>query len=284
MYPLKPRILIAGLGSLLFLTACNAQDASSAAKAGVPAGAVAVVNGTPITQARFDFLLKQATAQGQPDTAELRKSIRENLIVQEMAAQEAAKKGLDKDPEVANQLDMARQNVLVRAYLQDYIKAHPIGDDVLKAEYDKIKAQMGDKEYKARHILVDNEAEAKAIIAQLKKGAKFEKLASEKSKDPGSKANGGDLGWNSPATFVKPFADAMVKLQKGQYTTEPVQTPFGWHVIKVEDSRPLKAPPFEQVKNNLAQRMQQQQVEKAVADLKAKAKVEEASAAPAEKK
>lgn len=284
MHPLKPGFLIVGLGGLLFLTACNAQDASSSAKAGVPAGAVAVVNGTPITQARFDFLLKQATAQGQPDTAELRKSIRENLIVQEMAAQEATKKGLDKNPEVANQLDMARQNVLVRAYLQDYIKSHPVSDDALKAEYDKIKAQMGDKEYKARHILVDNEAEAKAIIAQLKKGAKFEKLASEKSKDPGSKANGGELGWNPPGTFVKPFADAMVKLQKGQYTTEPVQTPFGWHVIKLEDSRALQAPPFEQVKNNLAQRMQQQQIEKAVAELKAKAKVEEPAAEPTEKK
>lgn len=284
MHSLKPGFLIAGLSGLLFLTACNAQDTGTAAKPAAPAGAVAIVNGTPISQARFDFLLKQALAQGQPDTAELRKSIRENLIVQEMAAQEAAKQGLDKNAEVANQLEMARQNVLVRAYLQEYIKTHPISDNDLKAEYDKIKAQMGDKEYKAQHILVDNEAEAKAIIAQLKKGAKFEKLAGEKSKDPGSKSRGGDLGWNSPATFVKPFADAMVKLQKGQYTTEPVQTPFGWHVIKLEDSRALQAPPFEQVKNNLAQRMQQQQVEKAVAELKAKAKIEEPAAAPAEKK
>jgi peptidyl-prolyl cis-trans isomerase C len=276
MHPLKPGLLIAGLSGLMFLTACNAQDATT--KPGAPAGAVAIVNGTPISQARFDFLLKQAVAQGQTDNAELRKNIRENLIVQEMAAQEAVKKGLDKNPEVANQLDMARESVLVRAYLQDYIKTHPVSDSDLKAEYDKIKAKMGDTEYKASHILVPTEAEAKAIIAQLKKGAKFEKLASEKSKDPGSKAKGGDLGWNSPATFVKPFADAMVKLHKGQYTTEPVQSPFGWHVIKLEDTRALQAPPFEQVKANLAQRAQQQQVEKAIEELKAKAKVEEPAA------
>lgn len=134
---------------------------------------------------------------------------------------------------------------------------NPITDDALKAEYDKIKAQMGDKEYKARHILVEKESEAKDIIAKLKKGEKFEKLA-EKSKDPGSKYKGGDLGWNAPASYVKPFSDALTMLQKGKFTTEPAQTQFGYHVIQLDDVRDLRAPSFDEVKNSLRQRLQQQ--------------------------
>jgi len=262
MHYFRSKILIAGFSSLMLLTACHAQDGSTAA------------NGAPASQSQFDFLLKQSIAQGQADTPELRKNIRENLTIQELAVKEAEKKGLDKTPDVATQIDLARQNILVRAYLQDYVKNNPISDDALKAEYNKIKAQLGDKEYHARHILVDKESEAKDIIAQLKKSpAKFEKLAAQHSKD-GSKSKGGDLGWVSPANLVKPFADAMVKLQKGQITTEPVQTQFGWHVIKLEDTRPLQSPPFEKVKDNLSRQMQQQQVDKAIGELKAKAKIQ----------
>lgn len=236
-------------------------------------GKFATVNGVAIPQSRFDFLVKQSTAQGQPDSPELHKSLRENLIVQEIISQEAVKKGLDKNSDIALQMDFAKQNVLVRAYIQDYLKSHPASDDMLKGEYDKIKVQMGDKEYKARHILVEKQEEAKDIVAKLKKGEKFDKLA-EKSKDPGSKGNGGDLGWNAPGGFVKPFSDALTKLQKGKFTTEPVQTQFGWHVIQLDDVRDMKAPDFEQVKMNLQQRLQQQQIEKMIGDLKAKAKVE----------
>lgn len=285
MYSKKLRYTLLGLGSMFAISACNAQEPAKAVPAAndakapsaqtVPAdnGKPPVVNGITIPQARIDFLLKQSTAQGQPSTPELHKSIRDNLIAQEVMSQAAEKKGLGKDSEIVTQIELSKQNILARAYIQDYLKANPLSDDALKGDFDKLKVQMGDKEYKARHILVEKQEEAKEIIAKLKKGEKFEKLA-EKSKDPGSKANGGDLGWNPPATFVKPFSDAMAKLQKGKYTTEPVQTQFGWHVIMLEDTRDMKVPSFDEVKNNLRQRAQQQQVEKLINDLKAKAKVE----------
>ncbi|MDO9011827.1 MAG: peptidylprolyl isomerase [Gallionella sp.] len=269
---------------MLTLASCNAQDGNkpTAAPAGSTA-AIATVNGAPISQARFNFLLQQSQQQGQPDSPETRKNLREKLIIEEIVAQEAIKKGMDKLADVNTQIDLARQTILIRAYLQDFIKNNALGDDVLKAEYDKIKSQMGDKEYHARHILVEKETEAKDIIAKLKKGEKFEKLA-EKSKDPGSKATGGDLGWAAPANFVPEFSAAMTKLQKGQYTTEPVKSQFGWHIIKLEDSRTMQAPPFDEVKQNLRQRAQQQQIDKMISDLRAKAKVEETAETAADKK
>lgn len=284
MFSYKSKILAVSIGSMLTLASCNAQDGGkSAAAPAASTAAVATVNGTPISQARFNFLLQQSQQQGQPDSPEVRKNLREKMIIEEIVAQEALKKGMDKLADVTTQTDLARQTILIRAYLQDYIKNTPIGDDVLKAEYDKIKSQMGDKEYHARHILVEKEAEAKDIIAKLKKGEKFEKLA-EKSKDPGSKAKGGDLGWAAPANFVPEFSAAMTKLQKGQYTTEAVKSQFGWHIIKLEDSRVMQAPPFDEVKQNLRQRAQQQQIDKMISDLRAKAKVEEKAEAAADKK
>lgn len=285
MFSYKSKILAVSIGSMLTLASCNAQDGdkSAAAPAVSATAAIATVNGSPISQARFNFLLQQSQQQGQPDSPEVRKNIREKMIIEEIVAQEAIKKGMDKLADVNTQVDLARQTILIRAYLQDYIKNNPIGDDVLKAEYDKIKSQMGDKEYHARHILVEKEAEAKDIIAKLKKGEKFEKLA-EKSKDPGSKTKGGDLGWAAPANFVPEFSAAMTKLQKGQYTTEAVKSQFGWHIIKLEDSRAMQAPPFDEVKQNLRQRAQQQQIDKMISDLRAKAKVEEKTEAVADKK
>lgn len=279
MFSYKSRILAVSIGSMLTLASCNAQDGdkSAAAPAVSATAAIATVNGAPISQARFNFLLQQSQQQGQPDSPEVRKSLREKLIVEEVVAQEAAKKGMDKLADVNTQIDLARQTILIRAYLQDFIKNNPLGDDVLKAEYDKIKSQMGDKEYHVRHILVEKEAEAKDIIAKLKKGEKFEKLA-EKSKDPGSKAKGGDLGWAAPANFVPEFSAAMTKLQKGQYTTEPVKSQFGWHIIKLDDARTMQAPPFDEVKQNLRQRLQQQQIDTMISDLRAKAKIEETAA------
>ncbi len=165
----------------------------------------------------FDFLLKERLAQGQPDTPELRNAIREELNTRELLVREAKKKGLDKNADVKNQTDLAAQTVLVRAYVADWVKANPIPEAALRKEYDAIKSQMGDKEYKVRHILVEKEDEAKEIIVELQKGGKFEKLA-ERSKDTGSKANGGDLDWNAPGNFVKPFSEAMVKLPKGKFT------------------------------------------------------------------
>jgi peptidyl-prolyl cis-trans isomerase C len=221
---------------------------------------VATVNGTAIPQARADVLIAEQKAQGAPDSDQLRNAVKEELIRREVLAQEARKKG-SKSRRVQAQIELARQAVLIRAYLQDFVKAHPVSDADVKAEYDKIKSQLGDKEYKARHILVEKEEDAKAIIAKLDKGEKFEELAKQ-SKDPGSKDKGGDLGWANPAGFVKPFAEALTKLEKGKYTTTPVKTDFGYHVIKLEDSRALKAPAFDEVKGQLKQRLEQQRVER----------------------
>ena len=232
------------------------------------------VNGVTIPQSRVDEIVAERVAQGQPDSPQLRQSVKDSLVTQEVVAQEAIKQGVDKRPEVATRLELARQNVLIRSYLEDHFKKNPVSDDAVKKEYDKLKQQMGDKEFKARHILVENEADAKKIIADVKGGASFEKLAQEKSKDPGSGANGGDLGWSVPANYVKPFADALTKLKKGEMTQQPVQTQFGWHVIKLEDTRPLQVPSMDEVKDNIRQQLQQQELQKLIAQLRTKAKIE----------
>lgn len=233
----------------------------------------ALVNGVSIPQARIDLRVKAAAAQGQADSPELRKAIRDDMINLEVMAQEAVKTGLDKNADVVQQVELAKQSVLVGAFVQDYVKNHPISEDQLKQEYDKLKAKLGNKEYNTRHILVETEAEAKGIIAQLGKKAKFEKLAA-KSKDTGSAAQGGSLGWAVPSNFVPEFANALLNLKKGEYTKEPVQSQFGWHVIKLDDTRELKVPSFEEVKPQLQQRLQQQSIKKAIDELRAKAKIE----------
>ncbi len=234
----------------------------------------AMVNGVSIPQARIDLRVKAAAAQGQADSPELRKAIREDMINVELMAQEAARLGLDKNPDVVQQVELARQQVLVIAFMQEHAKNHPVGEDQLKQEYDQQKAMLGDKEYNARHILVETEAEAKDIIAQLgKKGGKFEKLAA-KSRDAGTAQRGGELGWSVPRNYVPEFANALLNLKKGEYTKEPVQTQFGWHVIKLEDMRDLKVPSFEETRPKLQQRLQQQAIRKAIEELRAKAKVE----------
>jgi peptidyl-prolyl cis-trans isomerase C len=230
------------------------------------------VNGKPIPKSRVDYIAKQRVSQGQPDNDQARKMILDNLITQEVVAQEADRKGFSKSADVRAQLDLMRQQVLVQALIQDYVKTHPIKDEDMLAEYNKLKAARSDKEYKARHILVDKDSEATDIIAQLKKGAKFEDLAKQ-SKDPGSKDKGGDLDWNPPTTFVKPFADALTKLDKGKFTETPVQTQFGWHVIQLDDVRAQPFPAYDTVKPQLQTRLQEQEVHKYVNDLRAKAKI-----------
>jgi peptidyl-prolyl cis-trans isomerase C len=245
-----------------------------AAAAYAQGGGVAKVHGVTIPQSRADILVREMTGQGRPDTPEMRDAIKQELINREIVAQEAVKKGLDKRAEVVTQIDLQRQGVLINAYLQDYIKAHPVSDDDVKKEYERVKASAGGREYKVRHILVETEDEAKQIIAQLKKGASFEKLASEKSKDQGSKDRGGDLDWATPARYVPAFGQAITKLKKGQLTDAPVQTQFGWHVIRVDDERPSKFPPFEEVKPQIEQQLRQQTVNRAFTELRAKAKIE----------
>ena len=204
----------------------------------------AVVNNKPIPKQRVDDFVAALTAQGRPDTPELRAAVREELIARELFVQEAEKKGLSRNADVQRQLDNMRQDILIRALIRDHLKDNPIKDEEIKAEYDKVRQQAGDKEYRARHILVEKEDEARQIIAQLKKGAKFEELA-KKSKDTGSAQSGGDLDWNTPQTFVKEFSEAMVKLEKGKTTEAPVKSQFGYHVIRLEDVREAKAPPLD---------------------------------------
>jgi peptidyl-prolyl cis-trans isomerase C len=259
-------LMALGVFSLIAATAVQAQSTATST--------TAKVNGVSIPQSRLEFVMKARATQGQPDTPEARKTLRDDLISEEVIAQDALKKGLDKDPDFAAQLDMARQSALVRAYQVDYVKNHPVSDEELQKEYETLKAQMGDKEYKAHHILVGSEAEAKDIIAKIKKGAKLEKIAQEKSLDTGSKSKGGELDWSPAANYVQPFAEALTKLNKGQLTEQPVKTPFGWHVIRLDDVRPLKIPPLEEIKANLAQRVLQRQFAAHVMDLRSKSKIE----------
>jgi peptidyl-prolyl cis-trans isomerase C len=250
----------------------KAEKAAPAAKAGQ--GRV-VVNGVTIPQARFEAMNRELNAQGQPESPERQQAIREELVNREILAQAASKRGLDKSADFNAQMDMARQAVLVRALFENEIKANPITDDMLRKQYDEFKSAMGSNEYKVRHILVEKEDEAKAVIAELNKGGDFAKLAKDKSKDPGSKDNGGDLDWGPAGRYVKPFADAVTALPKGQTTTTPVKTDFGYHVIRVEDVRPMKVPAFDEVKEQFRQRAQQQQIQKLVMELRQKAKIEE---------
>ena len=237
---------------------------------------VAVVNGKAVPKARMDALADQMSRAGRPVTPDQEGQLREEVIMREIFMQEAQKRGLDATPDFQTQMEFARQSLLVRELLVDYQKTHPVTDAEIQAEYDKVKAANASsgKEYKAQHILVEKEAEAKAIIASLKKGAKFEDIAKKQSKDPGSGANGGDLGWANPAGYVKEFGDALVALKKGQTTDAPVKTQFGYHIIRLNDERQQEFPPLEQVKPQIAQQLQQQKMSEFQQELRAKAKVE----------
>lgn len=254
------------LAALLIIGTLMSATASAAGSTFV------TVNGVAISQSLADAFIAEQTAKGAQDTPELKNAVREELIRRELLVQEAKKAGLDKKPEVAAQADAARAAIYIRAYIQDYLKKNPISDAQLRASYEKMKSQLGSTEYKARHILVKTEEEAKAIIDNLGKGAKFDELAKQ-SIDPGSKDKGGDLGWASAGNFVKPFSDALTALAKGKYTETPVKSEFGYHVIELEDTRPLNVPAFEELKPRLLQQAQGEQINKMVEELRGKAKV-----------
>lgn len=281
---IKSRILLAGAASLLALTACNSGDsaktdlAKATSAAPVTGAVAATVNGAPISESHVKFIGEQ---RGDLDAPEARKKVIENLAVQLLAANEAIKKGLDKTQDVADRIELNRQSILATAFVQDYLKANPVTDEALQAEYDKIKGQSQGIEYKVRHIMVDNEVEAKDIIATLKKNPKmFETLAKQKSKDPGSKEKGGDIGWYEPHGRDPEFDQAVAKLAKGKFTETPVKSQFGYHVILLEDSRPKQAPPLEQLKPQLRHQAEQEKLQKLLDEMKAKAKIE-ITAAPA---
>lgn len=235
---------------------------------------VAIVNGKAVPSSRVTALEQQIAASGRPIDDATRAQIKEEVILREVFMQEAQKRGIAATPEYKEQMELARQTIMIRALFADYQKKNPVTDADLKGEYDKFAAANGGKEYRARHILVEKEDEAKAIIAAIKGGAKFEDQAKAKSKDPGSGANGGDLDWANAASYVTEFSEAMIKLDKGQMTQEPVKSQFGYHIIRVDDVRQAKLPTFEELKPQIAQQMQQQKLGDFQRTLREKAKIQ----------
>ena len=231
------------------------------------------VNGKPIKKNLYEFVVKDLTSRGQKMDDNLNNMIVNRMIAMELINQEAEKTGLNKDTNYLLKEELARKEMLYNTFLQNYVQKNPISEADIKNAYEQYKKDLGAQEFNAKHILVASEQEAKDIIAELNKGGNFAKIAKDKSKDPGSKDKGGELGWFPANTMVKPFAEALTVLKKGSVSAAPVQTQFGWHVIKLEDTRPLQAPEFDKVKDDLAKTLQQKQLDKLVLDLKAKAKI-----------
>lgn len=249
------------LAALVLATSAHAQN-------------IAIVNGKAVPKARVDTLLQQAARAGQQVGPELQQQARDQVVLREIFTQEAEKKGIAASPDYKSQMELARQSILIRELFEDFKKKNPVGDAEAKAEYDKFKAQAAGTEYRARHILVEKEEEAKALIAQLKGGAKFEELAKKNSKDTGSGENGGDLDFAKPESYVQEFSAAMVKLKKGELTETPVKSQFGWHVIRLEDTREAQFPGFEEVKGQIKQRLEQVKLQTYQEELRAKAKTD----------
>jgi peptidyl-prolyl cis-trans isomerase C len=235
---------------------------------------LAVVNGKPVPISRVKALQQQVEASGRPVTPEVLDQIKQELIAREVFMQEARKRGLDASEDYKTQLELARQTILIRQLFADFQKKNPVTDADIKAEYDKFVKENGGKEYRARHILVETEADAKALIADIKKSGNFEELAKKASKDPGSGANGGDLDWAAAGSYVPEFSGAMVKLDKGQMTDTPVKTQFGFHIIRVDDVRDAQLPKLEEVRPQIAQQLQQQKLSAYQEGLRSKAKIQ----------
>lgn len=262
---LLPTLVLLALSPL-----AHAQSATASADAAKP---LAVVNGKEIP-ALYGELVKREMAPGQPANAQLDERVRESLINLELLSRAALDKGLDKDPSLAALLDIRRKDQLAKAYLEDYVKAHPVSDEEVQAAYNKAKAEPMEPEYRARHILVKTEAEAKKILAELGKKAKFETLAKKHSQDPGSAKNGGALDWSDRRVFVPEFSDALAGLKKGETTPAPVKTQFGYHIIRLDDVRQPEFPPLEAVRGEVMKQLQNQRVRDAISAVRAGAKVE----------
>jgi len=269
------KTLLTTLILLTFAPMAYAADAKPAAAVAADANKpVAVVNGKEIPATYAEIMKREMIAQGQPDNEQLDTRVRESLINMEILSRAAVDKGLDKDPLLAAAIEIQRKNTYSKVYLDDYVKSHPITDAEIQSEYDKAKATATGNEYRASHILVKTEAEAKKIMADLGKKAKFSDLAKKHSMDPGSAKNGGDLNWSTPNAFVKEFSDALVGLKKGEVTKTPVKTQFGYHIIKLDDTRPMKIPPLAEVKGEVQKQLQQKRIRDAITAARAAAKVE----------
>ena len=235
---------------------------------------ITTVNGKAVPKARAETLMSQAVKAGQQRTPELEAQVNDEVVMREIFMQEAEKRGLGASPDYKAQMELARQAILIRDLFADYQKKNPVTDAEIQAEYDKYKAQAGGTEYRASHILVEKEEDAKSLIAQIKGGSKFEDVAKKNSKDPGSAEKGGDLDWANPGSYVPEFSQAMTKLQKGQMTETPVKSQFGWHIIRLDDTRAAQFPPLAEVKGQIQQRLGQMKLAKFRDELRAKAKTD----------
>lgn len=285
---MKQRSMIAAaVASILLFGGCNKQGEN--AQSGMtpslgsktevkPENAIATVNGEPISKSSLEVMtaeLEQRRAGKVPED-----KLIDDLITRELLKQEADKQKLASDPANAARIEFATRNLLAQLDVENFVKNVQISDEDARKEYDQRIAAMKQTEYKAAHILVDNEATAKEIIAKLEKGAKFEELAKKFSKDPGSKQNGGELGWFAGQQMVAPFTEAVASLKNGEYTKTPVQTQFGWHIIQREDSREQKPPAFDDVKEQIRSMLKTQKLQQHVAELKAAAKIDRPTPAP----
>ena len=266
------------LPALILLAFAPLAQAQTPAPAAAPSATetskpLAVVNGREIP-ALYGDLVKREMDQGQPEGPQLDARVRESLINLELLSRAALDKGLDKEPSLAAMLEIRRKDQLAKAYLEDYVKTHPVNDAEIQAAYDKAKAEPAEPEYRARHILVKTEAEAKKLIADLGKKAKFEDLAKKYSKDPGSANNGGALDWSDRRAYVPEFSEALASLKKGETTKTPVKTQFGYHIIRLDDMRQPEFPPLEAVRGEVVKQLQNQRVRDAITAVRADAKIE----------
>jgi peptidyl-prolyl cis-trans isomerase C len=259
------------LAATALLAGC-AADAPRTAPTSEPA--IATVNGVKVPQSHMEFMMRQQRTRGAPDSAQTRAAVREELINREILAQEAQRSGIAGEADSQTHLEIARRDALVSLFVRDRLRKQPISDEEVRREYERAKVQTGEREYRARHILVSTEEQAKALIARLESGARFDQLAEQHSMDPGSSQRGGDLDWNVPQGYDKTFAEAMVRLEKGAYTREPVRTRFGVHIIQLDDVRGVRFPPLAEVRERIEQRLTQDRIDEAVRELRAKAKVE----------
>jgi peptidyl-prolyl cis-trans isomerase C len=241
---------------------------------GAQAQNLAIVNGKPVPKSRIDTLVRQAERAGQQVTPEMQQLVRDQVVLREIYTQEAERRGLAASADYRAQMELARQSILIRELFEDQRKKSLVSDADAKAEYDKFKAKSAGTEYRARHILVEKEDEARSLIAQIKGGAKFEDLAKKHSKDPGSGENGGDLDFAKPDAYVPEFGQAMARLKKGEMTDAPVKSQFGWHIIRLDDTREAQFPPFDEVKGKIKQSLEQARMQAFEEDLRAKAKTD----------
>ena len=255
------RAVVTALATLLLPLAVHAQN-------------LAIVNGKAVPKSRVDTLMTQAQRAGQPVTPEMQAQARDQVVLREIFTQEAEKRGIGATPDFRAQMDLARQSLLIRELFEDYRKKNPVTDEAAKVEYDKFKAQAAGTEYRASHILVEKEDEAKSLIARIKAGAKFDELAKKHSKDPGSGANGGDLDFAKPDSYVPEFGAAMARLKQGEMTEAPVKTQFGFHIIQLVDTRDASFPAFDEVKGQIKQRIEQVRMQTYQEELRGKAKTD----------